>query len=161
MLPCSCKEICFFWGGFTASVLPPAAHGSLGSIPGIPRWGGRRGFGAAEGLWEYPAPRGGRDFPSCTNAAAPRQPGAAFNRPKGAPTPLRSVAKHHPKAAVPAGSLRQPLRSAVPGARPDTRGRALTPSRGSCAAAAALPAVPPARPLLLSWDPFPASGPHP
>lgn len=91
---------------------PPAVRGCFGSIStaisASPRSGGRRGFGAAdasprpcEGLWEYPAPRGGRDAPSCTNPAASLQPRVAFNQPNGASIPMQSVAKHHLEAIIP------------------------------------------------------------
>lgn len=111
-LPCSCKERSIFRGFFAFSVpshsmqtlqqhpchrfgvIPAQAGDAIWAQLRLPPW-------PSEGLWEYPAPWGGRDAPSCTNPATSLQPRAAFNQPSGASIPMQLVAKHHLEATIP------------------------------------------------------------
>lgn len=113
---------------------PLPARGCSSSIRAAasasPRSGGGRGLGAADaspgpckGLWEYPAPRGARDAPSCTNPAA-----QGFLTLLPSPTARRSPRDRwqiiRKRRFRPRGH-REPLRAAS--LRGGTRPSALTP----------------------------------
>lgn len=75
-------------------VIPAQAGDAIWAQLRLPPW-------PSEGLWEYPAPWGGRDAPSCTNPATSPQPRAAFNQPSGASIPMQLGAKHHLETTIP------------------------------------------------------------